>query len=275
MTIPVALGRDNPCHTSAMDPWQPTRYERFAAERRQPWDELLDRCEPVPGGTVVDLGCGTGRLTAELPDALGAHRVIGVDSSPAMLDEARRRAGDRLRFEAGDLTTYQPPEPLDLVIANASLQWVDDHEQVLTRWRGHLRPGGQLAVQVPANGSHPANALVAELTRAHADWFPDGPPALVTDTVLAPEAYAGLLWRLGATEQWVALRVYPHELTETTEVVEWLEGTTLNRVRQHLADDDRYRAFVDELRDTLVERLGQQRPYLFTFNRILLRARFP
>lgn len=258
-----------------MDPWQPADYDRFARERRQPWDDLLALCHPVPGGVVADLGCGTGRLTVELPDRLSARSVLGVDSSPAMLAEAAAYAHPSVTFQRGDLATFAPTEPVDVIVANASLQWVGHHEAVLAHWRRALRSGGQLAVQVPANGDHPANALVAQLTAEHADWFPDGPPASVTDSVLAPERYASLLWDLDVADSWVALRVYTHELATTTDVVQWLKGTTLTRVRQSLGGDDRYHSFVEQLSDRVVELLGDHQPFLYTFKRILFWARFP
>jgi trans-aconitate 2-methyltransferase len=257
-----------------MDPWEPAQYDRFARERRQPWDDLLALCQGVPGGVVADLGCGTGRLTRELPDRLGARTVIGIDTSPAMLAEAGANARAGVRFEQGDLRHFAPPEPVDLIVANASLHWVDDHERVITGWRRSLNPGGQIAVQVPANGDHPANALVAELSAELADWFPDGPPHLVTESVLTPERYATILWELDAADSWVAMRVYPHVLDSTADVVEWLKGTTLNRVRESLADDDRYRAYVEQLTTVMLERLGDHRPYLYTFKRIMFWARF-
>lgn len=257
-----------------MDSWEPLQYERFARERRQPWDDLLALCQPVPGGSGADLGCGTGRLTVEVPDHLGLETVVGIDSSPAMLELASPLERPGLRFELGDLRAFAPAERVDVILANASLQWVDDHDRVLASWRQALRPGGQLAVQVPANGDHPANALVDELGQELASWFPNGPPPLVTDSVLTPERYATRLWTLGATDLWVAMRVYPHELAATTEVVEWLKGTTLNRVREELGDDDRYHAFVEQLTTRVLERLGDQRPFLYTFKRILFWARF-
>lgn len=259
-----------------MDSWDPVQYDRFATERRQPWDDLLELCQPVPGGIVADLGCGTGRLTQELPERLGARTVVGIDTSPAMLAEAEAGADATpgVAFERGDLRTFDPAEPVDLIIANASLQWVDDHERVLGRWHRALARGGQIAVQVPANGDHPANALVAELSDELASWFPDGPPRLVTDSVLPPERYATILWELDAVDSWVGLRVYPHVLDSTGDVIEWLKGTTLNRVREALADDDRYRAFLEQLTDVMLQRLGERSPYLYTFKRILFWARF-
>src|SRR5262245_11095921 len=97
----------------------------------------------VPGGRVVDLGCGTGELTAELHRHVGASETVGIDSSAAMLDKAAAHAGGGVRFEQGDLATWAPDEPVDVVFANASLHWAPDHPRVLAAWVAALRPAGQ------------------------------------------------------------------------------------------------------------------------------------
>ena len=255
------------------DAWQPAQYNRFAAERRQPFDELVNLCNPVSGGVIYDLGCGTGALTAELPTRLDARLVMGTDSSPAMLADAAAHATDQVRFEAGDLRTFEPTEAPDLIFSNAALQWADDHGTVLEAWRSHLGPGGQMAVQVPTNGDHPAYLLAARLGHELTDWFPDGPPGLAPDTVQVPEFYAKTLHDLGATEQHVALRVFTHLLDSTAAVTEWIKGTSLNRFRVALGDE-RFADFEAEYTRRLVAELGDQQPYLFTFKRILFWARF-
>src|SRR4051794_15225684 len=98
------------------DTWDPTQYARFAAGRRQPFDDLLALVHPVPGGTLVDLGCGTGELTVDAHRHVGAARSIGVDSSAAMLE--RVPVVDGVHFVRGDLTTYEPPAPVDVLVAN-------------------------------------------------------------------------------------------------------------------------------------------------------------
>jgi trans-aconitate 2-methyltransferase len=248
--------------------WDPGQYERFEAERRQPFDDLVALCAPVPGGTVVDLGCGTGRLTAELHRAVGAARTTGVDSSPAML--ARAPAGvPGLAFVAGDLAAWEGP-PVDLVLANASFQWVDDHPGLLARLRRQLAPGGQLAFQVPANFGHPSHRLAREVAVA----LGHAPPPDRGGAVLAPERYAELLDGLGATGQHVRLQVYGHHLASTGEVVEWVSGTLLTAYRDAMGPGD-YEAFVDRYRARLLEVLGDHRPYFYAFCRILCHARFP
>lgn len=251
------------------DVWDPDQYRRFAAERRRPFDDLLALLRPVPGGTVVDLGCGTGELTAELHRHLGAAETVGVDSSPAMLERAGSHAAPGLRFERGDLAAWAPAQPVDVVFANASLQWVSDHPAVLAALVAGLAPSGQLAFQVPANHDHPAHTVAAELG-AELGLAPVGPAA----SVLAPEAYATALHELGLRVQHVRLQVYGVELPSGGEVAEWTKGTLLTGYRARLAPET-YARFEADYRRRLEDRLGDRRPYFYPFKRILVWARRP
>ena len=252
----------------SVDAWNPAQYDRFAAERRRPFDDLVALVEPVPGGRVVDLGCGTGALTAELHAALRAAHTLGIDSSEAMLARARPAPG--LRFELGDLATWQPDIPVDVVFANASLQWVPDHPTLLARLAAHLAPGGQLAVQVPANFDHPTHTIAGELGAERGLE-----PIAAFEAVLAPEEYAELLHDIGLRDLVVRLQVYDHELDATAHVIEWTKGTLLTRYRAVL-DDEAYDDFVDEYRRRVLAHLGDpagERRYFYAFKRILFRAR--
>ena len=143
----------------------------------------------------------------------------GIDNSPAMLADATPRARPGLTFELGDIGRWTSDPVHDLVIANASLQWVPDHAEVLARWAAGLAPGGQLAVQVPTNADHPSHWLAAEVATSErfASDFPDGAPAdPVAANVLRPEAYAELLHDLGFERQHVRLQVYGHVLPSTS-----------------------------------------------------------
>lgn len=256
------------------DAWDPQQYERFAAERSLPFFDLVGLLAPVPGGRLVDLGCGTGSLTAKLPELLGVAEVLGVDNSPAMLDEAAAHAGPAVSFAVGDLGAWDDPGRWDVVLANASLQWVPDHTAVLTRWARSLRGHGQLAVQVPANADHPSHLVAAEVAAEEpfASAFPGGvPPDVVAANVLAPERYAILLHDLGFTTQTVRLQVYAHHLPSTASVVEWVRGTSLTRFQTALPPE-----LFDELlaryRARLVATLGDRSPYFYPFKRILFVA---
>ena len=257
--------------------WNPDQYERFFAERRQPFDDLLALCIPVPGGRVVDLGCGTGNLTAELHARMQAAETVGVDSSESMLTRARANHADvpRLTFAEGDIETWRG-EGLDLVFANASLQWADDHLNLLARMRTALAEGGQLAFQVPSNFRHPSHLLARQVANEapFIDALDDDIPEDRGRFVLSPEIYADLLYELGARKQIVRMEVYGHELSSTSDVIEWVMGTLLTPYRSRLSPE-LFTAFVERYRERLLEELGEREPYFYGFRRILCWAHFP
>ena len=250
------------------DTWDPGQYRRFEAERDQPFHDLLALVAPVPGGRVVDLGCGDGRLTAVGHRALGAEATLGIDSSPAMLDAAP--STDGLSFELGDIGGWTAESAYDVVLSNAALHWVSDHRAVLGRWRAGLKAGGQLAVQVPANFDHPSHRVVGEVAGALGLSVEPDPVAV---NVLRPEEYAVILDELGAVEQHVRLQVFVHHLPSSGDVVEWVKGTTLTRVRR-ATDEEGYQRFLVAYRERLLAEIGDRAPYTYPFKRILFRARF-
>lgn len=248
------------------DGWDPGQYERFEAERSQPFFDLIGLLETERPARLVDLGCGTGALTRTLHDRIGARETIGVDSSPTMLAGAAPRGGHGLRFVEGDLRDPPVDGPVDVLVSNAALQWVPDHPAVLARWTDLLAPHGELAVQVPANVDHPSHRVIAELAAEppFVDAGDGPPPPDAVRSVLRPEAYAELLNQLGFADQHVRLQVYDHMLPSSDAVVEWTKGTSLTRMQRHLPPVV-YEAFVAEYRRRLVAELGDQRPYFYAF----------
>ena len=248
--------------------WDPATYERFKKERRLPFQDLLVLVKPREGLSVVDLGCGTGELTRALHERTRAGSTLGLDSSPAMLKRSAGHAGNGLTFALGDIAGWTPSEPVDLIYSNAALHWIDDHDALFTRLTTFLSPGGQLAVQVPANHDHPSH-LVAEHV-ANEEPFRAALGGYVRRTpVLPPETYAQLLHRLGYMPQHVRLQVYLHVLAEAGAVVDWVKGTLLTDYRRRLPDDV-YEGFVARYRELLVAELSDERPFPFPFKRVLL-----
>ncbi len=254
------------------DTWDPKVYDRFRDERRRPFFDLLDlaKREP-PAPRVVDLGCGTGELTRQLHQHLGARSTLGLDRSAAML--ARSAAAPGLRFEQGDIATFGSGAdgPYDVIFSNAALHWLPDHEALFMRLTAALSPGGQLLVQVPANFDHPSHVVAAEV--AEEEPFRQALAGQAQPAaVLLPEAYAELLDRLGYGEQTVQLRIYGCRLDGPEDVVEWVKGTLLTEYERHL-DPGLFKKFVDRYRDRLLLRLPRRRPYFYAFKRILLWGR--
>jgi trans-aconitate 2-methyltransferase len=257
--------------------WDPVQYERFKEQRAQPfWDLVaLVRIDGEGFGRGVDLGCGTGELTALVAERLRCAEMVGVDNSPSMLAAARSHTSTTVRFEHGDIGGWTAPGDHDLVLSNAALHWVPDHPAVLARWVAGLAPGGQLAVQVPANPDHPSH--LSSVAVAYTEPFlsamgGEPPPDPVAVNVLRPEQYAELLFELGLAEQDVRLQVYPHVLPTSAHVVEWTKGTSLTRFFARLPDE-LHEPFVEAYRTELLSRIGEAEPYFFAFKRILMWAR--
>ena len=112
---------------------------------------------------VLDLGCGTGELTALAHRELLAKATLGIDASAAMLERAAKLAAPGLRFEQRRVEDFSASRAFDLVLSNAALHWVDDHPALFERMLGWLAPGGQIAVQMPANDDHVSQRTAREL----------------------------------------------------------------------------------------------------------------
>ena len=253
----------------AQDVWKPELYARFRAERARPFYDLLSMVQPRPGMRIVDLGCGTGELTAEAHRRLGAHATLGLDASAAMLERAAPLAGDGLSFTQGDIATFEPPPPgqFDLVLSNAALHWVPDHHALLARLARFVAPGGQIAVQVPANQTHASHRIANELARE--EPFASALAGYARNrAVLTPVEYALLLRRLGFGLQEVRLQVYVHELAAPADIVEWCRGTLLTDFEKRLPPDLWHR-YLETYRERVIAAIPDERPYPYTYQRIL------
>ena len=149
-------------------PWNPAQYLQFEGERLRPALDLLARVRLEHPRTIVDLGCGAGNVTALLGERWPDAHIIGVDSSPDMLKEARAATRDdpRFTFVAADLAQWRPDDPADLVYSNAALHWLPDHAELFTRVAAMVANGGVLAVQMPDNFRAPSHTLIADIARS-------------------------------------------------------------------------------------------------------------
>ncbi len=241
--------------------WSPEQYERFKDERSQPFWDLLALIEHRPRMRIVDLGCGTGELTRALHEHLKAEQTIGIDSSETMLLKSAAFGHELLRFEKGTIESFVADTPFDLIVSNAALHWVADHHSLFRRLTSFLQRDGQIAVQMPANDDHPSHAIAAEVAR---EIGIEAKP----NNVLAPERYAQLLHELGYKRQHVRLQIYGHLLSSSSDVVEWVKGTLLTFYEQ------RDRHFADRYRQRLMAAIGDQRPYFYTYKRLLMWGAF-
>jgi trans-aconitate 2-methyltransferase len=214
--------------------WDPQTYLAFGEERSRPFFDLLARVGAESPSYVVDLGCGPGNLTATLCRRWPGADVHGVDASAAMVAQADALTDDRLRFEVADLRVFAPSRRVDVLVSNATLQWVSGHLALLDDLVAWLSPGGWLAFQVPGNSGAPSHRLLHELA---AD--PRFAPYTADVARLAshePESYLSHLLGLGLqAEVWET--TYLHVLSGPDPVLRWVSGTGARPVLQALPDE--------------------------------------
>jgi trans-aconitate 2-methyltransferase len=209
----------------AAEDWSAAQYLKFEDERTRPSRDLLAQVPLDDPGRVADLGCGPGNATELLIERFPRAEVIGVDSSPDMLRQARERL-PRNKFVEADLSSWTPEPGTDLLFGNAVFHWVPDHPNVLKHLLGALGPGGVLAVQMPDNANQPAIAVTEKLV-ASGPWA-----AALTHVksrrkqLLRPEEYYDLfrplcrhidIWHIH----------YNHLMESHAGVVEWFKGSGL------------------------------------------------
>lgn len=211
--------------------WDPTQYLKFAGERMRPAIDLLARVPLADANDIVDLGCGAGNVSRLLGARWPHATITGIDSAETMLVSARAAtaAEPRYRWEQGDLGTWRPESAADVVFSNAALHWLDGHAALLPRILAAVRPGGALAVQMPANFDAPSHTALAATVRDErwrerlAARLRPRPVASAAEYFdwLAPQASAVDVW---TTEY---LHVLPAGTGEEHPVVAWTRGTAL------------------------------------------------
>jgi len=220
-----------PMHT-----WDPERYLTYADERGRPFVELLARVAADAPATIVDLGCGPGNLTAMLVERWPDAQVVGLDSSPEMIEKATNTT-PAVEFQVGDLREWvSSSSTADVLVSNATLQWVPGHLDLLPDLAARVTPGGWLAFQVPGNFDQPSHTIRTELAA-------EAPYGAHTKGVAVPSShdpadYLEALASLGcAVDAWET--TYLHVLHGDDPVFTWVSGTGARPTLQALPDDVR------------------------------------
>ena len=257
------------------DAWDPDRYLVYADERGRPFVDLLARVGATDPRRVVDLGCGPGNLTGLLARRWPGAAVTGVDSSAAMVDRARSsQAPDApgVRFETGDVRTWRPERPVDVLVANAVYQWVPGHLELLPQLVGEVAPGGWFAFQVPGNFAEPSHVLLHEL--AADPRFAAHTTGVARPSAHDPAVYAAALLDLGlSVDAWET--TYLHLLQGPDPVFTWISGTGARPTLQALPEGPR-EEFTREYQ-AMLRAAYPPRPQgtLLPFRRVFVVARVP
>lgn len=197
---------------------------------------MIARIPDLDPELVYDLGCGSGELTSVLADRWPDAHVVGIDSSPEMLERAAG-VNPGVDWQLGDIATWQPDSAVDLIYSNAALHWLDDHATLFPQLTSRLARRGVLAVQMPDNWKMPTHRIPAEVLD-EGDWPEGARRALMRDRVSAPGDYADWagtdridLWRT----------TYYQRLAGGDPVWDWVTGSVLRPVLAELDDDGRAR----------------------------------
>jgi len=248
--------------------WDPVLYEKFVGSRLRPGLDLIENIPEVEARRIIDLGCGTGRLTERLCARWSDAQVSGLDSSPAMLKQARADF-PAIEWIEADVAKWAPEVPLDIIMSNAALHWLSDHTSLFPRLFGTLAPGGVLAVQMPRNWSEPSHMLmrtaaqkVGVLEKLGPDIVPVSDPAFYYD-LLAPLAAHLEIWET----------TYIQPLEGDNPVVDWVRSTALQPVMAQLSDGeaaDFLQVYGDMVRVAYAKRADGRT--LFPFHRLFIVA---
>jgi trans-aconitate 2-methyltransferase len=251
--------------------WDPAQYLRWSDHRLRPAVDLLQRVPTARPDRVVDLGCGTGNVTALLRARWPDARVTGVDADPAML--ARARASDpAVEWRQADVAAWAPPAPVDILFSNAALHWLDGHAALFPRLLAHVAPGGALAVQMPRNFGEPSHTTIYDVVR-EGPWRARLEPLIRTEPTKPPAFYWELLApRVAALDVWET--VYTQALTGDNPVADFVKGSWLKPFLDALAGPERA-AFETAYRARVARAYPPtaQGTTLFPFRRLFIVAR--
>jgi trans-aconitate 2-methyltransferase len=215
--------------------WDPNIYLKFGGERTRAAADLLARVPLSAPQRIVDLGCGPGNSTALIASRYTKADILGVDSSEAMLAQARK-AMPEAHFEAGDFEIWSPREAPDIIYSNAALHWAADPLAVAKRLFQSLAAGGVLALQTPQNFDKPSHIEMRAAAK-------DGPWRAKLESVFQPllldgQDYARALAPLGAKlDVWST--AYLHILDGADPVLKWISGSALRPYFDRLDDSGR------------------------------------
>ena len=254
--------------------WNPDKYNEFKSFRYKPFYDLIELISGVePGKKVIDMGCGTGELTRILADKLTDPLVVGIDSSKEMLAKAEEEFGSKnIKFEQRTIEEQiGTGEKWDIIFANASIQWVEDHKKILPQMISLLYSGGQLAIQIPAQNENLLNQIVYALVQEEPyskalDYWKR------TFPILSLDEYAQLLFENGGKNSTVYEKVYPLVVQDHNELYELISGSTLVPYFERLNGDIKEQ-FSKELKNRIKNQFKKM-PALYAFKRILIYAEF-
>ncbi len=227
-----------------MSDWSSAQYLKFRSERTQPAIDLANRIERPNAKDILDIGCGPGNSTACLKEKFPCANILGIDSSPDMIEAARinlPEAEFRLCDAGSELSSLG--KKFDVVFSNACIQWIPDHRSLLPEMFGILNDGGVLAVQVPENYDEPIHKIITET--AESPHWRDILGQVRSFHTLTPDEYYELISEL-TPYFFMWETVYFHRMKRHEDIMEWYRATGLKPYLDVLDEDNR-KSFEEEI----------------------------
>lgn len=217
--------------------WSPEQYLKFEDERTRPASDLLAAVPSRGVKSAVDLGCGPGNSTELIVQRFTQAVVQGIDSSAEMIKEARARL-PACDFATGDINSWQPLKNVDLLCANAVMQWLPDHAELFPKLVGFLNTGGSLAIQMPDNLEEPTHVAMREVARDNI-WAERMAKADSSRSQIGSASFYFELLRSHSRRVDVWRTTYHHPLKGLDGIVEWFKGSGLRPYLSVLDADER------------------------------------
>ena len=255
-----------------MAEWDPQQYLQFKQDRLRPVNDLVRRIEHIVPKTAVDLGCGPATSTRILGEQFVEAKIIGLDNSQSMINEARKNYPDA-DYLVADATGWVPDNPVDLIFSNAVFHWLPDHENLLSRLAGALNAGGTLAVQMPDNMAEPSHLAIRQVAGSERfEKLLQSQFSSRNDVASANEYYEWLKRDFVSVDIWQTS--YAHILPGHSYIVDWMKGAALTPFLSAL-DQPLQKEFLDDYLNVITNSYRNQKDgnVIFQFPRLFFVAR--
>jgi trans-aconitate 2-methyltransferase len=253
-----------------MDEWNPDLYLQYSNQRNQPVKDLLSRIPLPEVKSVLDYGCGPGNSTHLVSQKWEKARIVGIDSSGAMIDKARASYPD-IEWKLQDIMTWNTSDKFNVVFSNAVIQWIFNQEKLMEKLAGMAAESGVIAFQMPEYGDMPVARIIDEeyhkLCRSDTFSIAD-----VFEFHRSDWYYNTLCRYSAAIDMWQT--DYIHEMKSTEDIVTMIESTGLRPYLARLESEEQKHQLLENSTEALKKEYHEctNGKVLFPFKRLFVVA---
>ncbi|MCE3268784.1 MAG: trans-aconitate methyltransferase [Burkholderiales bacterium] len=212
--------------------WNPEQYAKFSNERLRPAIELISRIPNINFKSIIDLGCGNGEITNKLYKQFQPKSMVGLDSSNSMLEKTIS-LNSEINWHLNNINEFTGS--FDLILSNAALQWLDEHELLFNKIISHANKA--IAIQMPNNFHCPSHVLLRETISENPNYNKKLAHTVRKNPVLSKEKYYELFYsKVSYIDIWETIYLQP--INGENAILEWVKGTALVPIKDALSLDD-------------------------------------